>query len=88
LLLSALGVSWDLVMQDYLATNRIWRGDARMAAELPPEIAAKLLHVAPEYLEAGFAALKREYGSVERYMERVLGLVPASRDRLARLLLL
>jgi protein-tyrosine phosphatase len=74
-------------MQDYLATNRIWRGDPRMASELPPDIAERLLHVAPAYLEAGFAALRREYGSVDRYLERVLGLQPRSRARLAAVLL-
>jgi protein-tyrosine phosphatase len=87
LLLSALGVSWDVVMQDYLATNDIWPGDPRLAEELPPAVAAQLLRVAPDYLQAGFAAAKREYGSIDRYMERVLGLAPRQRDRLANLLL-
>lgn len=87
LLLTAVGVHWDLVMQDYIATNQIWSGDAKLAAELPPAAAGELLRVSPEYLETAFAALKREYGSTERYMERVLGLAPRRRDRLISLLL-
>ncbi len=87
LILTAVGVHWDIVMQDYLATNQIWSGDTNLAAELPPEAASELLRVSPEYLETAFAALKREYGSIDRYMERVLGLVPRRRDRLMTLLL-
>ncbi len=87
LLLTALGVAWDVVMQDYLASNHIWRGDGHLAAELPPEVASQLLRVSPDYLEAGFAALRREYGSVGRYQERVLGLLPSRRDRLLATLL-
>jgi protein-tyrosine phosphatase len=87
LLLTALGVAWDHVMQDYLATNDIWRGDGRLAAELPPAVANDLLRVSPDYLEAGFAALKREYGSIDRYLERMLGLLPRRREQLRALLL-
>jgi protein-tyrosine phosphatase len=87
LLLTAIGVAWDQVMQDYLATNEIWKGDERLAAELPQAAAQELLRVSPSYLESGFAALQREYGSIDRYLERVLGLAPKRRDRLIALFL-
>ena len=81
LLLTALGVRWELVVEDYLATNRFWRGDSALAAMVPPDAADIFLKVHAELLETAFDALKREYGSIERYFERALGL--AGRDRRA-----
>lgn len=86
LLLTALGVGWDVVLEDYLATNRIWRGDSELAHELPPDAAEVMLRVHPDLLEAAFAAVKREYGSIDRYFERTLGLTPNARARLRELL--
>jgi len=86
LLLSAAGVGWNVVMEDYLATNRLWRGDSELAGTLPPETAEALLRVHPDLLEAAFAAIRREYGSLDRYFAAALGLDAASRERLRALL--
>ncbi len=82
LILTALGVTRETVMEDYLATRRFWRGDAEMAANLPAEAAAALLDVAPELLDAAFEAIETRRGGFPRYAEEHLGLDPARLDRL------
>jgi protein-tyrosine phosphatase len=87
ILLTALGVAWESVVEDYLATRRLWRSDPELAHELPPAVADKLLGVHPELLQAAFDAIRGEYGGTEAYFERVLGLDAGNRERLRELLL-
>ncbi len=82
LILTALGASRETVLADYLATRIHWRGDAAMAAGLPPDLAAALLGVDAALLEAAFAAIDAAHGSFAAYAADRLGLDPA---RLARL---
>ena len=86
LLLTALGVKWEVVMADYLATNRLWRGDSELAQALPQDVGEVMLRVYPDLLEVAFGALRREYGSIDRYFERALGLAPPARARLQAML--
>ncbi len=81
LILTALGVPREAVMADYLASNRLWRGEADIAAGLPPDIATKLLLVHAELLDTAFAAIESE-GGFDRYAQRRLGLDAARRHRL------
>jgi len=81
LILTALGVSRADVMADYLATNRLWRGEPAMATGLPGDAAAILLTVQPVLLDAAFAAIDRA-GGFARYAEDHLGLDAPRRVRL------
>jgi protein-tyrosine phosphatase len=87
LLLSALGVAWPHVVEDYLATNRYWRRESARDLTLPPGIAAILLAAHETLLESAFEAVRREYGSLEAYLAGPLGLDDAARARLADLFL-
>ena len=87
LVLTALGVAWESVVEDYLATRRLWRSDPELARELPAAVADKLLGVHEELLDAAFDAIRREFGDTDQYFERVLGLDAGRRDRLRELLL-
>ena len=77
LLLTALGVSADDVQADYLATNRLWRGDSELSALLPDNVAKVLLRVHPELLDAAFDAVRAEHGSIDAYLEARIGLTAA-----------
>jgi len=87
LLLTALGVEWDLVIQDYLASNALWRGDVAIAAGIPPHVAAGLLTVRAELLQAAFAAITDTFGGFDRYAGAQLGLTSARLARLRDMLL-
>ena len=87
LLLTLLGVTMADVRTDYLATNRLWRGDSALAAELPAAAADALLRVHAPLLEAAFTAIAEEHGSFEHYAEARLGMDAARRQALRQRLL-
>ena len=74
LLLAALGVDDDVIHDDYLATNRLWRRDAEVSAGLTPVVADTLLSVQPAFLEAAYAAIHAGWGSIDAYLHDRLGL--------------
>ncbi|SDC49178.1 protein tyrosine/serine phosphatase [Cupriavidus sp. YR651] len=74
LLLSALGVSQDDIVANYLESNHWNRrfNDDVLARVGPigvrPEAILPLLEVRPEYLEASMSSISQTYGSVERFL--------------------
>jgi len=82
LLLSALGVDWDHVMQDYLATNTLWRREIASNFEMQDDLLNTLLSAHAPLLEAAFAAIEREYGSLNAYLERAIGVDDRARRAL------
>jgi protein-tyrosine phosphatase len=87
LLLTALGVSWDHVLHDYLATNRLWRREIARNFDLPQPVKDTLLGAHAVLLTAAFDAVRGAYGSVDAYLERAIGLDAAARAELADRLL-
>jgi protein-tyrosine phosphatase len=94
LLLAALGVGEDDILDDYLLTNR-YRSGRRMEV-LRPQLAAegididdfRALFVAPREAMAGaLAGVVKRYGSVEDYLSTAAGLDRATLDALRRHLL-
>ncbi len=87
LLLRTLGVGWDHVMQDYLATNRLWRRESAAMLQLPEPMKEVLLTAHPELLTAAFNAIDAEYGTLEFYLSEAIGLnANAVQDLKAKLL--
>jgi protein-tyrosine phosphatase len=92
LLLTALGVSRETVIEDYLLSNRYYapkppppgQDDAtsRWIASLSPEVRGVLMGVERNYLESSFAAIERRYGSLDAYFERELGVDARARAML------
>jgi protein-tyrosine phosphatase len=87
LVLTALGVDEELVLEDYLATNRLWRIDPVLAADMPALAAEVMLRAHPELIGVAFDAIRKEFGSLDGYFDRRLGLGPARRERLCERLL-
>jgi protein-tyrosine phosphatase len=87
LLLSALGVSWDHILHDYLATNRLWRREIARNFDLPQPVKDTLLGAHAVLLTSAFDSVRGAYGSVDAYLERAIGLNAAARAELADRLL-
>ena len=83
LILLALGVSRDLVLQDFMLTNQFYRHAPLSASETPPEALAVLWQVQPGFLDAAFAAIDGEQGGIERYLRVRVGLSSAALAALA-----
>ncbi len=86
-LLTTLGVPWEAVREDYMATNRLWRGDTEFAALMPAHVSTTLLRVHPELLDVAFDAIRAAYGTVDTYLETRLGLDATGRESLRAALL-
>ena len=82
LLLAALGVPRAAIREDYLATGRLWRGDAAIEALLPRAVAPVLMGVHGALLDDTFAAIDAAHGSMEAYLGQRLGLDAARLERL------
>jgi protein-tyrosine phosphatase len=82
LVLTALGVPYETVREDYLLSNGA-PGMAMLAsslpgpfASLPPETMRLLAGVDASYLDAAFDQIRKDYGSVDGYLKNELGMGP------------
>ncbi len=94
LLLCALGVPRETIMEDYLRTNRYLEEDLQhmirlletkmiVDNETMDKIKA-LYRVKEEYLEAVFEAIEQDYGSEEVFMRKALYLTPKAIEALRK----
>ena len=103
LLLTALGVPRETVIDDYLLSNRYFVAQATGASaataaagenpqqaflrRLPPDVYQALMSVDRSYIEAAFAAIEERPGGLEAYYRHELGLDAAAIQRLKSLYL-
>jgi protein-tyrosine phosphatase len=87
LVLHALDVPAERVMDDYLLTNERLKPFSLTGWSLPSHVAQVLYGVRPEFLQAALTAVDEDYGSLEGYLREGLGLRAAERERLRELYL-
>ncbi len=83
LILLALGVPRDVVVDDYLLSNLHYRRPPAPAGEIAADALAVVWQVQDGFLHAALRAIDDDHGGVDRYLERRLGLSRAARDALA-----
>ena len=74
LVLHALGATREEVMRDYLLTNERLRPPAGSWKILEPQVARVLWGVRPAFLQAALDAVDEDYGGLDAYLRRGLGL--------------
>jgi len=92
LVLLALDVPRELVMQDYLLSGRYFKPEREMERlrrkygmdNLDAATIMPMLEVHRDYLERALSVIAHDYGSVEKYLEEVMGLGPAELAELRR----
>lgn len=89
LLLYALGVPYPTIVEDYTATNYYRSQDNGRSLQsmvsqyhLDEGVARSMNAAKAEYLNATFDAIRRQYGSIDHYLEAELGLTPDKREQL------
>ena len=96
LLLRAIGVSEETVMEDYLATNHytaarideIIRQIQEMDVfKVEEPVIRTLFHVQPQYINAAFEVIAERYGDIEAYLQDGLALDRFQREQLRDMLL-
>ena len=92
-LLTLLGVPKETVMADYMRTNEYTLPQFKHviddfgAAGGDRAIAVAIFGVKPEYLEASFDEMQKQYGTIERYFSEALGIDAAGQKALCNLYL-
>ena len=96
LLLRAIGVSEETVMEDYLATNHYTAARIdeviRQIQEMDiftvdEPVIRTLFHVQPQFINAAFEVIGQRYGNIEAYFEDGLALDRFQREQLRDMLL-
>ncbi len=82
LILSALGVSREDIVRDYLLTNALYHHQSGGSAMLSPEVMDVVWRVREEFLQAALQAIDEDHGSMARYLETRLGLDAQACERL------
>jgi protein-tyrosine phosphatase len=71
LILFALGVDEETIMEDYLASNKyLGNKYAKQISQYPQR--KSLFRVKPEFLQAGIDRIKEEYGTIENFLSSTL----------------
>jgi len=95
LILHALGVPRETIVEDYLLTNlhadfsQLMEGHQSLSARLTqraPEIVAPLFAADADYLAAAFEAMEQDFGGVDGYLAEALDVDADARNRLRALL--
>ncbi|MDO5290290.1 MAG: tyrosine-protein phosphatase [Pseudomonadota bacterium] len=82
LILLALGVPREVVMQDYLLTNELYRMPVPADTRVPREVLNVLWRVQAEFLDAALLAMEQTHGSIDAYLDQALGMGQTQRQRL------
>lgn len=86
LLLAALGVERNAIMDDYLLTNELYVRPVGFGRHIPPHISAVLWGVKPLFLDAAYSAIDA-LGGMETYLSDIVGVGPTERNLLTELYL-
>ncbi|MGJ4928337.1 tyrosine-protein phosphatase [Bradyrhizobium sp. HKCCYLS2038] len=82
LILHALDVPENVILEDYLLTNQLYRSDTAAHPDLPGDVVQAIRTVQASFLAAAFEAMRGDYGDVGNYLSDGLGLGRAERKAL------
>jgi protein-tyrosine phosphatase len=81
LILYALGVDEETIFNDYEATNYYRRNEnAKQIAQMAKyfgmdeKVATSMMSAKKEYIQATFTTIKAQYGTIDNYLDKVMGL--------------
>jgi len=82
-LLSALGVDEEDILQDYLLSNQFYIPPATDNSTLAAHVLDAFWRVQPSYLHAAMEAVRTDFGSMQHYLRDALAVNSAVRQQLA-----
>jgi len=82
LVLHALDVPEEIILEDYLLTNQLYRRDAAGHSDLPSDILQAIGTVQASFLAAALDTIRTDHGGVGGYLRQGLGIGNAERKAL------
>jgi len=82
LVLHALDVPEEIILEDYLLTNQLYRRDAAGHSDLPGDILQAIGTVQASFLAAALDAMQADHGGLDGYLREGLGIGGAERKAL------
>ncbi len=82
LALHALDVADDVILEDYLLTNQLYRRETAAHPDLPADVVQTIGMVQASFLAAAFDAMRDDFGDVDTYLRDGLGIDDAARKTL------
>ena len=73
IVLTALGVEREVIIEDYLRTNEFWDRANREPEGWPQSVLDAIFGAHRHYIEAAFEVIDEHYGGTSRYLETTLG---------------
>lgn len=91
LILKSLDASGEDAMSDYLLSNEFIDLDeyTKMMSEMPESIQEAMTVIVradESYIDFAFGQIAKKYGSIDLYLEKALGLTPAKRQKLRKIM--
>jgi protein-tyrosine phosphatase len=90
LILYSLGVDEAVIYQDYEATNEYRKAYNEMAVKgmvaqgFPEKAAVSMMAAKKEYLQTALDAIRKQYGSIDSFLEKEMGLTADKRSLLKK----
>jgi protein-tyrosine phosphatase len=84
LILTALGITPSVILEDYLLSNRFYRSPNLGTTDIPDDVREAILKVRPSYLEAAFDAMTEGWGDPDHYLEKALGVGTREREAIRK----
>ncbi|WP_035647573.1 tyrosine-protein phosphatase [Bradyrhizobium sp. ORS 285] len=84
LVLSALDVPDETILDDYLLTNQYFRRETAAHPDLPDEVLEAIGTVQASFLAAALDTIRQEHGDIDTYLRRGLGIDQAERKALQK----
>ena len=82
LILSALGVSRENILHDYMLTNALYRHEPGATTELSPDVMAVVWRVQEDFLHTALLAIDEDHGSMAQFLKVRMGLDAQNLERL------
>lgn len=82
LVLHALDIPDDVILEDYLLTNQLYQRDSAAHPDLPGDVVRAIGTVQDSFLVAAFDTMRDDFGDVDAYLRHGLGIDSAARDAL------
>jgi len=94
LLLTALGVDWDTIIEDYLLTNKYLNAFAEVTSKgiakesgIAQPLVKSIFQARESFLKGALDAIRESYGTIDVFLEKEIGIGKLEKEQLRKILI-